>query len=306
MLFEKDQITRTLREFKRKRDNLIHEDEALFDQHLEQFLSLCQKDQILSSIIRPIEAKFTVDTAEWVKKLHNRNSSSEIFPDNLEEDLALRLRILKDVNNGDGLIVQVGHALGKRKRDEMINIFLSFVVRPLMENLGERLEEVTNMTSPEERDLQAVPLSRIPKSNETKIFLSHKSVDKPLVKNYYNALKEIGFSPWLDEADMPAGSNLERELLRGFQESCAAVFFITDNYKDENFLATEVDYAVREKRRKGDKFSIITLRYPESLAVPDLLQTYIYKDVKNDLDGFYHICRALPLELGPVRWKESI
>ena len=305
MFFSRDQVTQTLRDFKRKRDNLLHEDESLFAEHLDQFLSLCQKDQILSSIILPVETKFTVDAVEWLKKLNDRNNNAKTFPDDHDEELALRLSIMKAVNNDDGLIFQIGIALGKRKRDEMINIFCTFVVRPLMEEIGQRLEEAVNMTSLEERDLQAVPLSRIPKDNEVKIFLSHKSVDKPLVKNYYNALKEIGYSPWLDEADMPAGSNLERELLRGFQESCAAIFFITRNYKDENYLATEVDYAVSEKRRKGNKFSIITLRYPNSLAVPELLQTYIYKDVKNDLDGFYHICRALPIELGPIRWKES-
>ena len=128
----------------------------------------------------------------------------------------------------------------------------------------------------------------------------------PLVYRYYYALKEVGFDPWLDEPNMSAGANLERELLRGFEESCAAVFFLTENFADANYLATEVDYAVREKRKKGKKFAIVTLRYAKSVSVPALLDRYIYRDVDNDLEGFRELVRALPIESGPVRWKADV
>jgi hypothetical protein len=112
--------------------------------------------------------------------------------------------------------------------------------------------------------------------------------------------------PWLDEPDMVAGTNLERGILQGFEESCSAVFFITENFTDEKYLATEVDYAVIQKRKKEKKFSIITLRYPNAKQVPGLLQPYIYKDIENDLQGFYEVLRALPIEVGPVRWKAEV
>jgi hypothetical protein len=96
-----------------------------------------------------------------------------------------------------------------------------------------------------------------------KIFLSHKSVDKPLVREYHRILQLLGFEPWLDEDTMFAGAELERALLQGFKDSCAAVFFVTPNFSDENFLATEVNYAIAEKRNKGDRFAIITLAFSE-------------------------------------------
>jgi len=71
-------------------------------------------------------------------------------------------------------------------------------------------------------------------------------------------------------------------------------------------LASEVDYAVIQKRKKEKKFAIITLRYLNAAEVPGLLTPYIYKDVKNDLEGFYELLRALPIELGPVRWKAEV
>jgi hypothetical protein len=85
---------------------------------------------------------------------------------------------------------------------------------------------------------------------------------------------------------MPAGTNLERGILKGFADSCAAVFFVTPEFKDEAFLATEVDYAIKEKRAKGEMFSIITPVFGEGAAkgkVPDLLHGYVWKEPKSDL-----------------------
>jgi len=201
---------------------------------------------------------------------------------------------------------EFGYAFRKYKDSEGIALFRTLIIRPFAEEMTHRLGEAANIVSPEERALQAVPLIRIPRLDETRIFLSHKSVDKPLVHRYYDALKELDFAPWLDEPDMPAGANLERELFKGFEESCAAVFFITENFKDEKYLAAEVDYAVIQKRKKGSKFAIITLRYSNAAPVPDLLTPYTYKTVSNDLAGFYELVRALPIELGPVRWKAKV
>lgn len=143
-----------------------------------------------------------------------------------------------------------------------------------------------------------------------KIFLSHKSIDKPIVREYFDLLKAIGFDPWLDEDAMTAGMSLERALLDGMKNSCAAVFFITSNYQDEKYLATEIDYAVREKHTKGDKhFVIITLVLPndvdrEKVKIPDLLQTCFYIKPKSHLEGIKEIIRALPVYLSEMKWRK--
>jgi hypothetical protein len=67
-----------------------------------------------------------------------------------------------------------------------------------------------------------------------------------------------------------------------------------------------VDYAIREKRKKGNKFAIVTLRYDKKVSVPGLLDRYIYRDVENDLEGFRELVRALPIESGPLRWKVDV
>lgn len=139
-----------------------------------------------------------------------------------------------------------------------------------------------------------------------KIFLSHKGTDKPHVREFKETLSLLGFDPWFDEDALKAGDKRDRGILRGFRESCAAVFFTTPSFKDETYLATEIDYAVDEKKQKGDRFSIITLVFEKDGRkgqVPDLLKTYIWKEPKTDLEALQEIIKALPVKVGDVYWK---
>ncbi len=141
-------------------------------------------------------------------------------------------------------------------------------------------------------------------SQPQRIFLSHKGIDKPLVRQYFSVLQTIGFDVWLDEDAMVAGVSLERALLSGMRSSCAAVFFLTPNYVDENYLATEIDYAMAQKRQRGDQFSIITLLLAEESGrlpqIPDLLKQFVWKQPKNPLQALEEILRALPIAVRQI------
>jgi hypothetical protein len=113
----------------------------------------------------------------------------------------------------------------------------------------------------------------------------------------------LGFDTWLDEDELHAGVELERGILKGFKDSCAAVFFITQNFSDENFLATEVNYAIAEKRAKGDRFAIITIVLESGGVVPELLRQFAWKEPKTQLESLRDIVRALPVRTGAVYWK---
>jgi hypothetical protein len=300
-----DALTNFLRIFRSRRDALLHEDADTFDHHLERFIDLCRENVLVQKTIAPLEAKFSVDVDAWLGTACEHMAKIN-FPTDEDEELILRYRILQKTVDDTHLPLRFGLAHGQHKQDEWMAYFQALIVRPFLDDLTHRLGDAANLATPEARTVQAVPLSRIPSPKEIRIFLSHKSVDKPLVYRYYNALKEVGFDPWLDDPDMPAGSNLEREVLRGFEESCAAVFFITDSFRDERHLAAEVNYAVIQKSKKDKKFAIITLRYTNAAQVPALLSPYIFKDVANDLEGFRELVRALRIECGSVRWKADV
>lgn len=143
-----------------------------------------------------------------------------------------------------------------------------------------------------------------------KIFLSHKGADKKWVRRYYRLLRTLGFDPWLDEEDMAAGDELHRKILEGFDLSCAAIFFLTPNFKDERYLRTEVNYAKEERTKKGERFRIICLRMPgkkqKEVEVPALLKEFLFKDPETHIDAVREIIQALPIQVGAPTWRPEI
>jgi len=147
---------------------------------------------------------------------------------------------------------------------------------------------------------------RIP--NPQKVFLSHKSKNKDLVREFNAALVQLGYETWLDEEVLPAGRELERALLRGMQESCGAVFFITPDFIDEGWLAKEVEYAIAEKNNRGDGFALVTMVFQDEAGkkggVPELLKNrFVYKEPKSNVEALKEIVRALPIRPGPMVWR---
>lgn len=169
-----------------------------------------------------------------------------------------------------------------------------FILKQDMSNLSSEMQAVMQK---HEYALGLTPM---------KVFLSHKGIDKPKIREYKDIFVSLGFDPWLDEDAMSAGVELERGLLQGFKESCAAVFFITPDYLDEQYLATEINYAIAEKRSKGNKFSLITLvmeKDGKKGNVPELLKPYVWKEPRTDLEALNEIFKALPIKVGSVYWK---
>lgn len=300
------EITNSLQDFKDRRDDLMHEDVNGFDHLAERFLEFCEKDVLLRTILQPLKEKITqAEVDQWWETGRETYEIAK-FPAAKDKELILRYKLLESVCGNRSRTHEFARLCGVSKVNDGFSSFRSLILRPLVSELTRRLAEIANIATPEAREVQAVPLNRIPAPTEVKIFLSHKSKNKEMVRRYYRALKAVGFDPWMDESNMVAGSNLERELLRGFDESCAVVFFMTEHFRDENYLATEIDYAVNQKRRKDKKFAIITLRYPDANDIPGLLTRFLYRDIDNDLDGFNEIIKGLPIELGPVRWKSGV
>jgi hypothetical protein len=141
---------------------------------------------------------------------------------------------------------------------------------------------------------------------QNRIFLSHKGANKSMIRGYHRALKASGYRPWLDEEDLVAGDNLNRGLVAGMVDSCAAVFFITPEFRDEAFLRDEIDIAKQLEHDRGEGFSIITLVFRDSATgnggtVPKVLRGFVFKEVTNDLEAMYELVRALPIEPASFR-----
>ena len=146
-------------------------------------------------------------------------------------------------------------------------------------------------------------------NNSKKIFLSHKGSDKSMVVDFKETLELLGYDPWIDDDAMPAGARVDRAISQGMIDSCAVVFFITASFRDEGYLQTEIDHAVRQKHEKGDRFSIITLVFADAggnmAEIPDLLKLYVWKSPRTPLHALREIVRALPVAPGTGDWKSK-
>jgi len=131
----------------------------------------------------------------------------------------------------------------------------------------------------------------------SRIFLSHKGANKPLIEKVDKALRLLGLRTWFDRDDLAAGDPLLRGVDNAFAGCSAAVFFLSDQFVDAGVIRREIDRAVHEQAMRENGFRIIPivlLQHGGSDAkVPDLLQTLVWKTV-DDVDIVPTILKALP------------
>jgi hypothetical protein len=147
-------------------------------------------------------------------------------------------------------------------------------------------------------------------NRKTRIFLSHKGANKPMVRRFDSTLKLLGFDPWLDEDAMPGGTELHRGIHQGMKDSCMAVFFVTPQFTEETYIRGELDLAVEEKTQRADHFVILALAMQDEQgergSVPQILHRWVYKSPDTELEALNEIIVSLPIQLGPPTWKPGI
>lgn len=131
----------------------------------------------------------------------------------------------------------------------------------------------------------------------SRIFLSHKGVNKPLVEKIDRALRMLNLKTWFDRDDLAAGDTLVRGVDTAFSSCSAAVFFISGDYVDAGVIQKEIDRAIHEAAMRKDSFRIIPLVLAQhggkDANVPAPLQTLVWKTV-DDVDIVPSVLRALP------------
>ncbi|MEM9953629.1 MAG: toll/interleukin-1 receptor domain-containing protein [Chloroflexota bacterium] len=293
-MMSKDELASALAEFTEKRSALLQDDISYFELNIKRFTQMLKNNPLVQQAINPLLATYEPDPDVWWHKLMNEWSRHGVgaweFPENADEELVLHYYLTQDIAEQKHSTRQLAWSINVRRPQDVYQTFLTLIIRPFIAELTRKIQAEASIPSQQIRDLQAVPLSRIT-NDKIKIFL---------------VLKGIGLDPWLDNPEMPAGTNPDRSIKQGFRDSCAVVFFITENFVDERFIADEINNAKIEKRNKGNQFVIITLRFSPNVKVPDLLENYTHKLISNDLEGFYEIMRALPIEMGRPLWKENI
>ena len=80
-------------------------------------------------------------------------------------------------------------------------------------------------------------------SPQFRFFLSHKSRDKPLMRTFEDGLKFLGYSTWIDIADMPMGAPLQAALKTSIENCDCLIAWLNADYLDSDYCKAELLYA---------------------------------------------------------------
>ncbi len=101
----------------------------------------------------------------------------------------------------------------------------------------------TGPTEPPVVSRPAVPLSQQP------IFISHASEDKRAVRSLAAALRRLGWTVWIDEAEIPGGEEWSASLLRALEASWIVVLVVSHASMTSKWVRREIAAADRLGRR---------------------------------------------------------
>ena len=76
-----------------------------------------------------------------------------------------------------------------------------------------------------------------------RFFLSHKSRDKPLMRTFEEGLSFLGYSTWIDAANMPLGASLTAALKTSIDNCDCLIVWLNAEYLASEFCKAELLYA---------------------------------------------------------------
>ena len=144
----KEELIRSLQMYKSRRDDLLHEDAETFQHHLERFVQFAERDPLVQQVLKPLEDSIESDLEGWWAMTLDHHAGTVQFPDDWDEELVLRYRILCHTVQEPRRLYKFGPAVGKRKIADMAEVFRVLVVRPFLEELSRRLGEAADLASP--------------------------------------------------------------------------------------------------------------------------------------------------------------
>ncbi len=116
--------------------------------------------------------------------------------------------------------------------------------------------------------------------NSNRIFFCYDTMDKEVVAEFYQMLKDEGFNPWMAGVDILVGQNRNRRKRIALKSSkLVVVFFSKNSVSDKGDIQSELKFVFDIlKEVSEDETCIIPIRLDEC-AIPDELQHIEYVDL---------------------------
>jgi len=109
-----------------------------------------------------------------------------------------------------------------------------------------------------------------------RIFLSHSSKDKAVVRRVNRDLRSSGFNTWIDEDDIPFGGSITQYIEKGLDDSDVLMAFLSKHAVLSKWLETEWQSKFFEQVNK-DEILVIPILL-EECEIPKLLEGRRYAD----------------------------
>lgn len=109
-----------------------------------------------------------------------------------------------------------------------------------------------------------------------KLFLAHAKEDESATEEIYERLKSIGYNPWMDIKDIPAGVNWDFEIQKNFSNSNIVIIILSHISVQKNgYIRREINDAIEKlKYYKPDDIFVIPLLIDDA-QVPSYISSKI-------------------------------
>ena len=101
------------------------------------------------------------------------------------------------------------------------------------------------------------------RNNPLRIFISHCSKDKAVVRELYQRLEsQAGLEPWLDEEKISIGEDWDREIRRTLRQAQVAIICLSPNaIKARGYFQREIKFILdTAARRPKDKIFVVPVK----------------------------------------------
>lgn len=129
----------------------------------------------------------------------------------------------------------------------------------------------------------APPPRALAPGDKWNVFLSYRSVNRPWVLNLYDILRQLGYTVFIDQCELPVGSQLVDRLQEALQASQSGVLIWSEATNDSSWVSRE--YQALERiagNKQGFHFVPVAL---DKSKLPLFAENRIYLDFSSYPDG---------------------
>ncbi|MGY0035154.1 toll/interleukin-1 receptor domain-containing protein [Pedobacter sp. NJ-S-72] len=117
-------------------------------------------------------------------------------------------------------------------------------------------------------------------NNTSSIFLSHSSIDKPLVEKIFLELQKEDFNVWFDKFEIDLGDSISDKINEGLNNAKLGILCLSRSFLSSNWAKSEMNYFIQQRIGKDNSNFICLILDLDHSEIPPLLQDYRYITIK--------------------------